>query len=468
MMDSMTKHTRANPMGRSESNSRQWMVMVIGLGVVLVWLSAGAALATSTAVPLLVDAELATPPPHIEGQRWRPVRVDEGALGAALREGAALALPLFGELSIVAEGRRVFHNRSGSTSWVGAIRGEEAGLVVLVSRQGVTLGSIRTRGGLFLLSYAGQTAEGGHMHVLHQVDEDAPSFHELPPTPVQLSADRLAAAAQLQERMTAGQEPQDDGSIQDLLVVYTPRAVSEVGGVVAMENLIDLGVTETNLSYEFSGIAHRLRLVHTAQTDFDEMAALGDPRDLLQGTDDGVMDEVHGVRDQVAADLVKLILSGGVGCGRAFIMNEISVAFEAFAFCWTSHVCLSPGYTFQHELGHIQAGRHQRNAPVDDSPFPFNFGYTDPVNRFRTIMAAGDAECPNGCPRRLAWSNPDVDDPKTGAPMGIPEGDPLAADMRKTLNATAWVVANFRVSNDAIFSDDFESGDLSAWTLVVP
>ncbi|MEO1086061.1 MAG: hypothetical protein AAFY88_17620, partial [Acidobacteriota bacterium] len=150
-----------------------------------------------------------------------------------------------------------------------------------------------------------------------------------------------------------------------------------------------------------------------------------------------------------------------------FIMNEISTAHAAFAFGITNHVCVSPGYTFQHELGHIQAGRHQRTAPQPDSPFTFNFGFTDPDNRFRTIMAAGSAECPDGCPRRLAWSNPDVLDGEAGTPMGIPEGEELPADNRKTLNATAWVVANFRVSGAVVFADGFESGDVSAWSALV-
>ena len=82
--------------------------------------------------------------------------------------------------------------------------------------------------------------------------------------------------------------------------------------------------------------------------------------------------------------------------------------------------------------------------------------------------ATGDPWCPNGCPRRLAWSNPDVIDPETGVPMGIPEGEELPADMRKALNASAWVVANFRVSGAVIFADGFESGDAGAWSELVP
>ena len=416
-------------------------------------------------VRLFSSAELqGEAPVYLEEERWRAVHVDPVGLKVLFESEDAIELELFDGRVVLATHRHRIHNASGSVSWIGDVSGEASGLVVLVSREGITLGSIRTGGSLYMLAYGGVDGT----HILYEVDESLPRYQELPPTEVSLGDLRLGgkrAAPRQRPRDAQGLlGAQDDGSIHDLMVVYTPLALSEVGGVVAMENLIDLGVTETNLSYEASGIHHRLRLVYTAETDYDETTGGGDPRDLLQDPNDGIMDEVHGVRDQVAADLVKLIVGNAGGCGRAFIMNEVSVAFEEFAFCYTNHVCVSPGYTFQHELGHIQAGRHQRTGPVEDSPFPFNHGYTDPENQFRTIMAAGSSECPDGCPRRLAWSNPEVLDDETGAPMGIPEGDPLAADNRKTLNATAWVVANFRVSAAAIFADGFESGDLSGWS----
>ncbi|MEM1179043.1 MAG: zinc-dependent metalloprotease family protein [Acidobacteriota bacterium] len=410
--------------------------------------------AMAAEVELLRPAELIKPPDHLKEERWRPVSVK----GEAFADGErTLAIELFDGERIEVQPRTSFVNPSGSVSWIGDVA-EPDGLVVLIHRDGVTVGSIRLGDAVYMLAYA---ARG--VHVLYEVDESLMKYQEMEPTPAAVTAEHRAAARRRAEAVAAAGVLEDDGSIQDLLVVYTAGARSAVGGQVAIENLIDLGVTETNLSYETSGIHHRLRLVHTQLTDYDEMSVPGCPRDLLQSPDDGVMDEVHLVRERYAADLVKLIADVN-GCGRAFIMNDISTAHAEFAFCFTDHFCVSPGYTFQHELGHIQAGRHQRTAPQPDSPFNFNFGFTDPVNRFRTIMAAGDNECPDGCPRRLAWSNPDVLDDETGTPMGIPESDPLPADNRKTLNETAWVVANFRVSGAVIFVDGFESGDISAWT----
>ncbi|MEM9556401.1 MAG: zinc-dependent metalloprotease family protein [Acidobacteriota bacterium] len=435
----------------------------------------------ATTVALFASHPVATPatPTLASGPevvRWRAVQPTTSLAGS----DGTLAIDLF-DRTVVARHQRTILNPSGSRSWIGtlpAVRpGEADGLVVLVQRDDITIGSIRHDGALFMLLYSGLRSEGLQseglqskglgeetgVHVLLEIDERAPRFRHEEPTPARIDGAHDAKGTTKASPPPRG-TPQDDGSIQDLMVVYTPLALDDLGGsVTATETLIELGVTETNLSYETSGIDHRLRLVHTALTDFDELEPTGiDARDHLQDPDDGFMDEIHPLRDLYRADLVKLLTSRG--CGRAFIMDVISAAHEEFAFCRTSVVCVSPGYTFAHELGHVASGRHQRPFAVDGSPLPYNFGYIDAANRFRTIMAAGESECPSGCPRRLAWSNPDVLDPTTGAPMGVPEGDPEAADNRKAMNFTASVVANFRVSEQPFFGDGFESGDLSAWS----
>ncbi len=446
----------------------RWGLVVLA-GLVSVGVSAtGAEGGDRAPIAVLAGAEEGPVPERFPSRRARGVRVDDQALQAAFEARASLELQLFADQVVVADHERLVRNPSGSLSWVGRVQGDPGGSVVLVHREGLIVGSIRT-GSLLTMLFPAGDGLSEHRHGVYEIDENAyPYDRELEPSPANLKPERVAEAALREAVMKAGGQRQDDGSVQDLLVVYTPAALAAVGSVVAMENLIDLGVTETNLSYEASGVDHRLRLVHTALTDFDEGQGVGDPRDLLQDPDDGHMDEVHPLRDEHAADLVKLIVSGG-GCGRAFIMDEVSLAFEAFAFCWTAYVCISPGYTFQHELGHVQGGRHQWGADdTNNAPFTFNHGYTDPVAGFRTIMGVNDPpNCPD-CPRRLHWSNPEVNDPKTGAPMGVPEGEPLASDNRKTLNATAWTVANFRVSTAPIFADGFESGNLGAWALTEP
>jgi hypothetical protein len=59
-------------------------------------------------------------------------------------------------------------------------------------------------------------------------------------------------------------------------------------------------------------------------------------------------------------------------------------------------------------------------------------------------MAYNNGCSPTNCTRLPYWSNPDVT--YNGAVMGVPEGSFQAADNRKTLNNTAFTVANFRDS----------------------
>ena len=405
---------------------------------------------------------------EIPSKHARVVRLDETALRLAIDERHSLELNLFNGLTAIADFDRRIRNPSGSVSWVGRVRGDARGSVLLVHRDGITVGSVRAHGALYTLHYAGRDSRGQALHELFAIDENDPAYTEAPSTPVRLDPERVAAAERTARRKTIGEVPEDDGSIQDLMVVYTPAARDAVGGVVAIENLIDLGVTDTNLSYEQSGVQHRLRLVHTRLIDYDEATpstiAL---RDRLRIKDDGHMDEVHPWRDEYHADLVKLMIAGG-SCGRAHIMDEVSLAFEEFAFCYTRYVCVTPRYTFAHELGHVQGGRHRWGGDnTDNAPFTFNHGYGDPVAEFLTIMAQGQSDCAD-CPRLLYWSNPDVLEPQSGAPMGIPEGQPLAADNRKTLNQTAWTVANFRVDPSSLFNDGFEQGNITRWTRTSP
>ena len=89
--------------------------------------------------------------------------------------------------------------------------------------------------------------------------------------------------------------------------------------------------------------------------------------------------------------------------------------------------------------------------------YPYSFGYVNASAGWRTIMAY-DTECVDrglDCSRLPYWSNPDLT--LGDEPMGVPEGtstscvigeyDPNCdADNRKTLNATASIVASFRGS----------------------
>ena len=68
----------------------------------------------------------------------------------------------------------------------------------------------------------------------------------------------------------ADDNPPDDGSVIDVMVVYTPLVRRREGGRAVVEALIDLFVAETNQANANSGVTHRVRLVLREEVDYIE------------------------------------------------------------------------------------------------------------------------------------------------------------------------------------------------------
>ncbi len=239
-----------------------------------------------------------------------------------------------------------------------------------------------------------------------------------------------------------GTQLDDDGSVIDVMVVYTPSAKNAVGGTTPMNTLIDLAVTETIEGYAASGVDFTINLVHKEEIDYTEVTTdtFGVALSQLKNTSDGVMDNVHVLRNTYAADLVALLINNSQHCGLGYFNSTAATAFTV-----TAHNCATGYYSFAHEFGHSLGARHDWR--VDTSP-GYNHGYVSLSGGWRTIMAYNDTSCPGGyCPRQNFWSNPDIS--YVGEPTGVPVGAYHEADNRKVLNDSAYTVANFRVSTTA-------------------
>ena len=230
----------------------------------------------------------------------------------------------------------------------------------------------------------------------------------------------------------------DDGSIIDVLVVYTAEARLAEGGNSAIESLIDLAESETNAAYSNSGVGHVVRVVHKQEISFSESGFSFSG--FLNSAQDGSISGLHDLRNTHGADLVVVLVDGDDSlCGLAFLMNPVSSSFAPYGYSVTQTNCATGNYTFGHEIGHNMSARHDRaNDNTDGAPFDYNHGYVDDTNNFKTIMGTG------GNTRIQYFSNPNV--LFGGAVTGIAEGDPLAADNRLTFQNTASTVANFRES----------------------
>ena len=320
--------------------------------------------------------------------------------------------------------RRESH-RNGAQTWAGHAVGEPLSTVTVVTMNGVVQGSIRTLDGAWLI----EPAPGGAFSIVRQVDADATGTDAEPftppPAPNPTVADPPVAAG-------------DDGSTFDILVFYTPSARDVAGSDVAAQTRIALGVSETNTAYANSGITPRLRLVGAELITYTEAGDLGVDLDRLQNASDGIMDAVHTRRNQLGADLVMLVAGSAAGgaCGVGYVMTALSSSFASYAFTVTAYPCISPNYTFAHELGHNMGSAH---APEDGagqgSLYPYSFGYKNPSNLFRTVMAYN---CTSGCTRVLHFSNPNV------SYNGATTGTSVQHDNARSINNAANTIANWR------------------------
>jgi len=371
--------------------------------------------------------------------------------GSWLRKGDRLALNLFEDTSFTAVLDEIHTYSPGSYVWVGHLEGDDYSNVSLSVVDGVMIGNIVFLGGFYTVRF-----EGNGQHIISQRDPAA-----FPPE-VEPIED---ITPNDEPYMDAPAEMDDDGARIDVLVVFTPLARTAAGGDAAMKGLINLAVAETNTSYRNSGIVQRLRLVHKQMIGYSESAFdWGLTLARLKSKSDGNMDYVHTLRDLFKADAVVLIVANTGYCGLAYMMNPVSSSFENRAFSVVSEDCATGNYSFGHELGHNMSARHDRYVDNQDgAPFNFNHGYvhtgsTIPT-RWRTVMAY-ITKCNDlgyFCPRIQKWSNPKID--HNEAPTGTPNDN-----NKKTLNQTAYTVANFRKSGDGhAFSTHF--ANKKDWTV---
>jgi hypothetical protein len=432
-------------MKRMKSFNNGFLMKVLFLGLALTYLLAGASsvlpapLGTGSVLFLERPAKLALDPgsdPTVI--RQRPVAVDFNLLsertvprGKRSPEAGKLVLNLFDDAVFNALLQRVESSRLGGFVWIGRLEGVgEEGQVILSVHEGVLTGKVSLPGRSF------------------QIRPDAtglPAVFEIDPTAFPSEAEPLSVEPLGQRDAHLGVTT-DDGSLIDVLVVYSGDARAAAGGTSAMNALINLAVSETNAGYQNSGITQRIRLVHAEEVVYSE-AGFNWSTTLSRLTSpvDGFMDNVHSLRDAYQADLVVLIVNNTAYCGIAWLMTTPSPAFESNAFSVVSRTCATGYYSLAHEMGHNMGSHHDRANASGSGSYLYSYGYQAPDRAFRTIMAYNCSG--GGCPRVNYWSNPEV--LYGGQPTGVLDPEPNSADNHRSLNNTAYTVANWRVSTSA-------------------
>ncbi len=339
---------------------------------------------------------------------YRLIYVNEVLLTKAQR----LNLSLFGEpVTIVKD--KIITRKEGRYSWFGHCDPIFGTANFVVKGQAVT-GMVRVPGYVYTIKPLG---EGLHVLVM----EDPSRFPE--DHPQGAYEQKLEQKEQKSKSDAAPMEKMGEDEKYckvRVIVAYTDS--------VAMQNFdplseIQLATDNMNNANQNSGVNHEVEIARVFRVSYTDSWDLDDDLDRFKSTGDGVMDEVHSLRDRYDADLCQLVVSGALdGCGLA---DAIGAGYSS-AFCVSAYGCIAGNLTYAHEFGHLYNCRH--DTYVDGSSGS-NHGHVDLAGMWRTVMAYND-ECDDngfGCTRLQFWSNPSVNN--AGSPTGVSGISENAAQM---------------------------------------
>ncbi|MBL0141451.1 MAG: VCBS repeat-containing protein [Betaproteobacteria bacterium] len=324
----------------------------------------------------------------------------------------------------------------GSIAFHGRVSGLPSSTATIVVNGDVVVANVSALGRLWQLR-----SRGHGSHDAREVDASLFVDHGQPPIEVN-AAPKLRAKTEVAA---------DDGSLIDVMVLYTPAARAAAGGAAAMNAVVNLGITETNQAYASGGSVQRVRLVYKGEISYTETGMFPD-LSRLSGDGDGFMDQAHALRNAHGADIVSLwgVFPSADGCGLGYQMATESSGFESVAFNVVAWDCATGNYSFGHEMGHNMGLRHDSyvdagtNTINGISGLTYAKGYVDTAVRKRTIMAYNNlcaATPPNtNCSRERIFSTPNASFPSTATVAGnAGNGNATLA-----LDGTRDTVANFR------------------------
>jgi hypothetical protein len=227
--------------------------------------------------------------------------------------------------------------------------------------------------------------------------------------------------------------------ITRVLVAITAAGEAQMGGPDAAIAVALAAIASANTAYDNSLmtvgddglVACRLELAGTLTVDPGTGLGAGGLLGALRSTDDGVMDEVHTLRDATGADLVALLSESGIGaCGVAYL----APTNPSLGFSVTAQNCAVGNLTFAHELGHNQGASHDAdNAGNGYRPYGFGWRWTTTGGQLRrSVMAYSPGS------RRPHFSNPEV------LNGGGATGDASVADNARLIGETFPIIAAHR------------------------
>jgi len=412
-------------------------------------------------VPLIIsgeknDAEWTRRTPA--AKRVRKIIPDPSLMTAepVLGQGDVVELALFEDMVISAEISKVLRYSNGAVGMTAQLQGDKKGVAFISYSGGELRASVEIDGADdYSIRYDSKTQS----HYAIQVDRKESDYLEGGDSPGPMAdemvRDAPPAVSESGEPIAVGDIPAGlpEGTVEvDVMIVYTPAALSYEGGIAGMNNNIAQALLKANEALANSDALVYLNLVHSAEVDYTEDAsALNDLYALTNM--DGVIDEVHSLRDTYGADLVCLFEYTNSTGGLGWLLNNVNGS-PTYAFCLARIQQSDWTYTVVHEWGHNMGCAHSASQTShtgdnglysyssgwqwDDSASSGSIGYCSVMTYENFDGLAGDEY------KRVAhFANPDID--YTGNSVNS-TGDATDGDNALTIRNVRYVLADYRIS----------------------
>jgi hypothetical protein len=317
------------------------------------------------------------------GINRKALRDGERTLMLSMPEGPRLRMSLM----------QSYRTPQGDVVWSGADRttadgrirldGQVPSTALFVMRGDRVTGQIITASGDV---YEITTSEDGARQLMVKRDpasleseaDDTPQFVGIPAQNDRLSA---GGAANFSTRATA--------ATVRILQVYTPEAVTQLGGQQAALDRAAFFISQSNTAFSNNGLLLRFESAGVSLTTQGQ-GSTNNASTLLgriRITNDGFWDSfATTTRDSTGADLVALVTRSGLVsntgaglCGQAAAIG----ATASTGFFVQNQSCTT--FTFVHEAAHLFGARHDNDPTL--TPFAFGHGFVNASANFRTIMA---------------------------------------------------------------------------------
>jgi len=392
---------------------------------------------SSEARPLLPDAAAR------QFRRWRTAALrPEISRADGLEVGDRLMLGLFDDAAYTAVIDRIHTNINGTVSIRARIEGDPMGYVLISTTGGQSLGTVSAPGQRRRFRILPTPDGTGHIaaEINPQTADELPDA-DAPTPPFDAPTQPLLS----EPTAEPNEQAVPDVTNIDVMVVYTPAALTYAGGSTGMANTIAQAMEKAQIVLDNSQTQTTMTLVYSGQVDYTESGSSDTDLNRLTSATDGYIDEVHTLRSQYGGDLVAMFTKVEDVGGIAWQLYSTSGS-PNYAFSITRVQQASWTYTTIHELGHNLGCHHHKQQNTQPGPGLYSYSagwrWTGQDNQYYcSVMTYEEGTYfSDGVKHtRVAYfSNPEL------LHQGVPTGDAVDGDNARTVRQIRNIIAAYR------------------------